>query len=90
MDLWYIVPGIQREELRKNYRMFRMRGDGCWNLHLKGLLELQPLVQRNPAIQEAHKMMNMKLGRYWFFNIEHPDCGARKAMKRCKSIEAWK
>ena len=35
-------------------------------------------------------MMNMKLGRYWFFNIEHPDCGARKAMKRYKSIEAFK
>jgi len=90
MDLWFILPGIQREELRKNYRMFRTRGDGCWTPHLKGLLELQELVQKNPAIQEAHKMMNMKLGRYWFFNIEHPDCGARKAMKRYKSIEAFK
>ena len=90
MDLWYVVPGIQREELRKNFRMFRMRGDGCWNPHLKGLLDLQSLVQQNPAIQEAHRMMNMKLGNYWFFNIEHPDCGARKAMKRYRSIEAFK
>ena len=89
MDLWFIVPGIQREELRKNYRMFRMRGDGCWNPHLKALLRLQLAVQQNPAIQEAHKMMNMKLGHYWFFNIEHPDCGARKAMQRYKSIEAF-
>ena len=90
MDLWYILPGIQREELRKNYRMFRTRGDGCWTPHLKGLLELQELVQKNTAIKQAHKMMDMKLGRYWFFNVEHPDCGIRKAMKRYNSIDAFK
>ena len=35
-------------------------------------------------------MMDMKLGRYWFFNVEHPDCGIRKAMKRYNSIDAFK
>jgi len=82
MDLYWFLPAPAWRRFALTRHVFEVRGPGCYLQSKAEIVAVQKAFTKDSSLQRILSRLRLQLRGYWFFAVEHGDCGIRKWVKK--------